>query len=219
MTRLGIVFLPQLAPERLRDVAGAADEAGLEELWLWEDCFFESGIASASAALAWTERVSVGIGLLPVPLRNVALTAMEIATMHRLFPGRVRVGLGHGVQSWMSQVGARAASPLGLLREHLSALRALLDGHEVTTSGRYAKLDRVKLEWPPLSSPQLLAGATGPLSLRLSGELADGTICSCPPGDISPRDRALGASGTHAVGCAIRVHKSERRAPGRRSRT
>jgi alkanesulfonate monooxygenase SsuD/methylene tetrahydromethanopterin reductase-like flavin-dependent oxidoreductase (luciferase family) len=176
MTRLGVVFLPQLAPERLREVAEAADEAGLEELWLWEDCFFESGIASASAALAWTERVRVGIGLLPVPLRNVAMTAMEIATMQRLFPGRVRVGVGHGVQSWMGQVGARAGSPLSLLREHLTALKALLDGQEVTTSGRYVKLDRVKLDWPPVSSPELLAGATGPLSLRLSGELADGTI-------------------------------------------
>jgi alkanesulfonate monooxygenase SsuD/methylene tetrahydromethanopterin reductase-like flavin-dependent oxidoreductase (luciferase family) len=176
MTRLGVVFLPQLPPERLREVALASDEAGLEELWLWEDCFFESAVASAAAALAWTERLRVGIGLLPVPLRNVALTAMEIATLQRLFPGRVRVGVGHGVQSWMGQVGARARSPLGLLREYLVALRALLEGEEVTTDGTYVKLDRVKLDWPPLGRHELLMGATGPLSLRLSGELADGTI-------------------------------------------
>lgn len=37
MTGLGAVFRPQLAPERLRAVARVADEAGLEELWLWED--------------------------------------------------------------------------------------------------------------------------------------------------------------------------------------
>jgi alkanesulfonate monooxygenase SsuD/methylene tetrahydromethanopterin reductase-like flavin-dependent oxidoreductase (luciferase family) len=49
MTALGAVFRPQVAPERLRDVARAADESGLEQLWLWEDCFFESGIASASS--------------------------------------------------------------------------------------------------------------------------------------------------------------------------
>ncbi len=176
MTTLGLIFLPQLAPERLREVTRAADTAGLDELWLWEDCFFESGIASAAAALAWTERVRVGIGLLPVPLRNVALTAMEMATLQRLFPGRARIGVGHGVQSWMGQVGARAGSPLTLLREQLAALRALLDGHEVTTKGRYVTLDRVKLDWPPLSSPELLVGATAPLSLRLSGEFADGTI-------------------------------------------
>ena len=86
--------------------------------------------------------------------------------------------MGHGVQSWMGQVGARAASPLTLLREYLTALRSLLDGQEVTTSGRYVKLDGVRLEWPPLAPPELLAGATGPLSLRLSGELADGTVLS-----------------------------------------
>jgi alkanesulfonate monooxygenase SsuD/methylene tetrahydromethanopterin reductase-like flavin-dependent oxidoreductase (luciferase family) len=70
MTALGVVFRPQLPPERLRDVAHAADDAGLEELWLWEDCFFESGIAAAAAALAWTQRLRVGVDLLPVPLRN-----------------------------------------------------------------------------------------------------------------------------------------------------
>jgi alkanesulfonate monooxygenase SsuD/methylene tetrahydromethanopterin reductase-like flavin-dependent oxidoreductase (luciferase family) len=70
-------------------VASAAEDAGLQELWLWEDCFWEGGIASAAAALAWTERLRVGVGLLPVPLRNVALTAMEVATLHRLFPDRV----------------------------------------------------------------------------------------------------------------------------------
>jgi alkanesulfonate monooxygenase SsuD/methylene tetrahydromethanopterin reductase-like flavin-dependent oxidoreductase (luciferase family) len=52
MTTLGAVFLPQLPPERLRDLARSADEAGLKELWLWEDCFRESGIASAASALA-----------------------------------------------------------------------------------------------------------------------------------------------------------------------
>jgi len=66
MTTLGAVFLPQLPPERLRDVARSADEAGLQELWLWEDCFRESAIASAAAALAGTERLRVGVGLLPV---------------------------------------------------------------------------------------------------------------------------------------------------------
>jgi len=47
VTTLGAIFLPQLPPKRLRSVARMADEAGLAELWLWEDCFLESGIATA----------------------------------------------------------------------------------------------------------------------------------------------------------------------------
>ncbi|MGI5352190.1 LLM class flavin-dependent oxidoreductase [Streptomyces sp. CA-250714] len=193
---LGAVFRPQLPPERLRSVVRAADEAGLEQLWLWEDCFLESGIATAAAALAWSERLRVGVGLLPVPLRNVALTTMETATLRRLFPGRFAVGLGHGVQDWMGQVGARADSPVTLLREHLNAMRALLRGERVTVEGRYVRLDGVALDWPPARTPEtdaaraagtdlasaaapdtaVFAGARGPRSLRLSGEAADGTV-------------------------------------------
>ncbi|WP_078884993.1 LLM class flavin-dependent oxidoreductase [Streptomyces sp. NRRL S-146] len=177
MTPLGAVFRPQLAPERLRSVALLADGAGLDELWLWEDCFREGGISTAAAALAWTERVRIGVGLLPVPLRNVAITAMEAASLHRMFPGRAILGVGHGVQDWMGQVGARVESPVTLLREHLLALRALLAGERVTVDGRYVKLDDVALDWPPSSPPSgVLAGATGPRSLRLTGEAADGTI-------------------------------------------
>jgi alkanesulfonate monooxygenase SsuD/methylene tetrahydromethanopterin reductase-like flavin-dependent oxidoreductase (luciferase family) len=173
---LGVVFRPQLPPERLRAVAVAADDAGLDELWIWEDCFFEGGISTAAAALAWTQRIRLGIGLLPVPLRNVALAAMETATLARLFPGRVEVGIGHGVQEWMGQVGARVDSPMTLLREYTTALRALLAGERVTTEGRYLHLDDVKLDWPPAELPSLLIGAVGPRTIALSGELADGTL-------------------------------------------
>src|SRR5689334_17480950 len=96
--RLGCVYLPQFAPEQIAATARAADAAGLDELWLWEDCFLAGGISGAAIALANSDRLTVGVGVLPVPLRNVALTAMEIATLHRTFPGRVRIGLGHGVQ-------------------------------------------------------------------------------------------------------------------------
>lgn len=186
MTSLGAVFRPQSPPEQLREVALAAEAAGLDQLWLWEDCFLQSGIASAAAALAWTEQLKVGIGLLPVPLRNAAIASMELATLHRLFPGRFLPGLGHGVQSWMGQVGARAESPLTLLREHLDATRALLRGERVTAEGRYVRLDGVALDWPPAAPTPVFAGAKGPRTVRLSGAAADGTIfeASTTPADL-----------------------------------
>ncbi len=176
MTGLGTVFLPSEPPERLRDTALAADEAGVDELWVWEDCFKESGIATASAALAWTVRLRVGIGLLPVPLRNVALTAMELATLERLFPGRLSVAVGHGVQEWMAQVGARVESPVTLLGEYTRALRSLLAGQTVSTQGRYVRLDAVALDHPPLTSPRVLVGAIGPKTLAVAGRDGAGTI-------------------------------------------
>ena len=119
-----MVALPTLPPEQLPRLARTVEDAGVAELWLWEDCFWAGGIAAAGTVLAGTERLRVGIGVLPVPLRAVTLAAMELAALERLAPGRVVAGLGHGVQPWMEQAGVRVPSPLTLLREHLVALRA-----------------------------------------------------------------------------------------------
>jgi alkanesulfonate monooxygenase SsuD/methylene tetrahydromethanopterin reductase-like flavin-dependent oxidoreductase (luciferase family) len=177
VTRVGAVFSPyQNPPEDFRAAVEAAEEAGVPELWVWEDCFRESAFATVAAALAWTERLHIGIGISPMPLRNVAVTAMEIATIERMFPGRLYPGMGHGVLPWMAQVGARVSSPLTLMREYIPALRALLAGDEVTVAGRYVTLDRVRLDWPPEAVPPVYAAGEGPKTLALTGEVADGTI-------------------------------------------
>lgn len=173
---VGCVYRPQIAPERIAAAAAAADAAGLDELWLWEDCFLAGGISGATIALSNSSHLTVGVGVLPVPMRNVALTAMEIATLARAFPGRVRIGVGHGVQDWMAQIGEKVDSPMTLLREHLTCLTALLRGERVTFHGRYVHLDGVQLDWPPEPAPETLAAAVGPKTLRLSGELAHGTV-------------------------------------------
>jgi alkanesulfonate monooxygenase SsuD/methylene tetrahydromethanopterin reductase-like flavin-dependent oxidoreductase (luciferase family) len=126
--------------------------------------------------LGATERLRVGIGVLPYPLRNVALTAMEIAALDRAFPGRFLPGLGHGVQEWMGQAGVRARSVLTLQREYVTALRSLLAGHEVSAEGDYVRLDRVRLEWPSAATPALHLAARGPKTIVLGGELGDGVI-------------------------------------------
>jgi alkanesulfonate monooxygenase SsuD/methylene tetrahydromethanopterin reductase-like flavin-dependent oxidoreductase (luciferase family) len=177
MRRLGTILSPyDHPPEDLREAVTIAEAAGVRELWIWEDCFRQSAYAVAGAALAWTEELRVGIGIAPMPLRNVAVTAMEIATLERTFPGRLLPGLGHGVQSWMSQAGARAASPLTLMREQVPAVRALLAGERVTAEGRYVRLRNVALDWPPSTPPRVYAAAEGPKTLRLAGAVADGVV-------------------------------------------
>lgn len=174
--RVGVVARPQLAPEHLVDAVRGAEAAGVDEVWLWEDCFLAGGLTASTAALAGTASVRVGLGLMPAPLRNPALAAMEIAALARLYPGRFVPALGHGVLDWMAQVGARAESPMTLLRETTAAVRALLHGDEVTTAGRYVRLDGVRLDHPPHAVPPLLLGARGPRTLRLAGEVADGVV-------------------------------------------
>jgi len=196
-----VVFRPQLAPERLRTFVTLADEVGLDDVWLWEDCFLEGGLTASTAALAWTGSVRVGLGLMPVPFRNPALAAMEIATLARLFPGRFAPAAGHGVLEWMDQIGARAASPMTLLREWVTAVRALLAGETVTTSGSYVRLAGVGLDWPPAVVPPLLVGARGPRTIALAGECADGMVLDAgiTPDTVRSAVAQAAASGPHEV--------------------
>jgi 5,10-methylenetetrahydromethanopterin reductase len=175
---LGYVARPELAPEELPRLAEAVEAAGFDELWLWEDCFFAGGVAAAGAALAATERIPVGLGIMPAPARNAAFAAMEIAALARLHPGRVVAGFGHGVPAWMRPIGAMPKSPLALLEETIAAVRALLAGEAVHTQGRYVRLGGARLDHPPAQAPPVLAGVRRPRSLALSGRVADGTILS-----------------------------------------
>ena len=173
---LGIMFRHEHAPEHLLDFARRAEEAGFDELWVVEDCFYGSGIASASVALACTGSIRVGLGIMPAVVRNPVFAAMEIASLARLYPGRFLPGIGHGMAGWMRQIGALPASQLKALEEVTVSVRRILTGEELSSAGDYVQLDRVQLVHPPDQIPPISLGVRGPKSLALSGRVADGTI-------------------------------------------
>ena len=173
---LGIMFRREHAPENLPGFARRAEEAGFDELWVVEDCFYGSGIASAAAALACTDSIIVGVGIMPAVVRNPVFTAMEIATLARLYPGRFLPGLGHGMAGWMRQIGAFPKSQLKALEEVTVAVQGILTGERLTFNGNQVQLDQVELVHPPGQIPPISLGVRGPKSLALSGRVADGTI-------------------------------------------
>lgn len=176
MTSLGIVFPAHAPPETLPAFAERAEALGYDELWVVEDCFLSGGLTLATAALAVTQRIGVGIGLLPAAVRNPAIVAMEIATIGRIYPGRLTVAFGHGVEAWMTQIGARPEKRLGALGEVVTAVRMLLAGETVNAAGSFVTLASVALDNPPTLAPQVLVGTTGPKGIALAGRRADGLL-------------------------------------------
>jgi alkanesulfonate monooxygenase SsuD/methylene tetrahydromethanopterin reductase-like flavin-dependent oxidoreductase (luciferase family) len=176
LTRLGVMFQASRPVRELPELARHAEALGLDELWMAEDCFLHSGPAAASAALAVTERLSVGIGLLPVSVRNPAIAAMELATLANLYPSRTRVAFGHGVEAWMRQIGARPADRIVALEEIVGTVRSLLHGEEVSYTGRAVSIDAVALEAPPDPPPTVLIGTTGQRGVEVAGRVADGVL-------------------------------------------
>lgn len=162
--------------------ARRAETHGFDELWVVEDLGYRGGLVQAAGVLAATTGIRVGVGLLPAAARNVAFTAMEIATLAQLYPGRVDIAVGHGMPAWMRGVGAWPASPLTLLTEYITVLKRLLSGELVRHEGQYVHIDGLRLDAGalPAEVPAVLAGVRGPRSLAVSGDVADGTLLAEP---------------------------------------
>ena len=176
---LGVLFRPEWPPEQLPAYARGVEQDGFDELWLVEDCFLAGGLTMAATALAVTDRLRVGIGLLPAAVRNPAIVAMELAGLARLHPGRLTVGIGHGVEPWMRKIGARPPDRLVVLRETIAAVRALLAGETVTVDGRHVQLSDVRLDHPPDTPPRILVGTTGARGLAIPADgilIAEGSV-------------------------------------------
>ena len=173
---IGVIFHPKFPPEKLAEYARKAEAAGFDELWLWDDCFLPGAFTSAAIALSATEKLKVGIGLLPATAYNPLFAAMEITTLARVFPNRILPGFGHGVGTWMTQIGAAPKSSLRSLDETVNAIRQLLAGELVTIQGEQVKLDQVQMQLTPEVVPPLYIGAMREKSLRLAGRVGDGVI-------------------------------------------
>jgi 5,10-methylenetetrahydromethanopterin reductase len=174
---IGLVLGSVSPPEAIAGTARRAEELGFGELWFSEDSFFGGGMAGAAQMLAATREVPVGTGAVSVMSRHPAVTAMELAALARMHPGRVRAGVALGVPAWLDQMGVRPAAPLTALRETATALRRLLAGEEVSAHGAH-RLDRVRLDFPPAQPPPLHLAAVNARALALAGEIADGTVLS-----------------------------------------
>ncbi len=193
---IGACFHRTFPASFVREFAETLEAHHVDDLWIIEDCFFTAGVSLAATALARTERLHVGLGILPAVARNPAITAMELATLAELAPGRLHAGIGHGVQSWMAQMGAQTPSPLAAIEEVIIVVKRLLRGDEVTFAGRHVTLDRVRLDASPHIAPPVLAGVRGPKSLAVAGRVADGLVLAEGTGPVALRKALADANAT-----------------------
>ncbi|MDH3755670.1 MAG: LLM class flavin-dependent oxidoreductase, partial [Acidimicrobiia bacterium] len=124
--------------------------------------------------------IKVGPGVIDVWSRNPARLASMFSTLDDLAPGRIICGLGAWWDPLAAKVGIDRAKPLGVMREVVTAVRALLGNETVTIDGNYVHLDGVELDYVhqerrPKDVP-IYVGATGMKMMQLTGEIADGVV-------------------------------------------
>jgi len=171
---VGEVLGPVTVDELIGQVRTAADHgfgtAWSAQLFGWD--------ALTTLAIAGREVPGIRLGTAVVPtyprhplaLASQALT-VQAATGNRLILG---VGLSHQLVI-EGLFGYSYARPARHMREYLTALAPLLRGESVSFQGETLKAVGT-VTVPGATPPPLLVAALGPVMLRLTGEIADGTV-------------------------------------------
>lgn len=177
--KISLILGSAIAPESIAAAAAQAEFSGFDEIWLAEDYFFTGGISGASVVLGATSEITVGLGVVSAVARHPSVLAMELATLSRSSPQRLVAGVGLGVPAWVRQMGLHPRSPLTAVRECVTSVKELLAGETVDRRGEVFDFNSVKLTYPETGPPMpVRLGVSGPNMLRLSGEIADGTVLS-----------------------------------------
>ena len=144
------------------------DGAGiLDSQMICRDTFVTMGLAaSATSTLRLFPAVTNPFGRIPSVLAGAAQTVAEVA------PGRTKFIIGTGYTS-ASTIGRRPAT-LKQMRRCIMEVKALLAGETVDYNGMSNRLDFAGSDGGE-GVPVLMA-ASGPRSLELAGEVADGAL-------------------------------------------
>jgi F420-dependent oxidoreductase-like protein len=166
------------------ELARAADRLGYSVVWAAEAYGSDAPTVLGYVA-AVTERIDLGAGVLQIPARTPAMTAMTAATLDLLSSGRFRLGLGvSGPQVSEGWHGVRFDRPLPRTREYVDVVRQALRRQTVKAAGEFFRLPLpggagkpLRLSVTPIRNdiPIYLA-ALGPKNLQLAGEIADGWL-------------------------------------------
>jgi probable F420-dependent oxidoreductase len=187
-TRIGIMApLGGSSTSDLRGDLRLAEELAYDDVWAGEvdDADAVSILAFAAAV---TDRIGLGTAVLPVFTRGPAVLATTSATLARLAPGRVTIGVGASspviVEQWN---GASFDEPLERTRDVVRFLRAALDGQRVVEDYVTFSIRGFRLASPPETPPRLLVAALRPKMLHVARDLADGAIVNWCGADDLPR--------------------------------
>jgi 5,10-methylenetetrahydromethanopterin reductase len=157
-----------------------AERKGFDAVWQADSRLVRECCVPMAAFAAVTDRIKIGSGVVDCWTRNPARLAATFSTLDDLAPGRIVLGIGAWWDPLAAKVGIERARPLTVMREVVTAVRALLANETVTMDGTFVHLDGVELDYVyqerrPKDVP-IYIGATGMQMMELAGEIADGVV-------------------------------------------
>jgi probable F420-dependent oxidoreductase len=220
--KVGLFLLPLKGPpQQLAAIARAAEERGLDSIWVPEPhlLIFKKyssiypyspdgkmpeeygtdtegeldGLLSLAYLAAVTERIRLGIGVCIVPQRNPVYTAKDVTTLDRLSNGRFDLGVGIG---WLAEefeaVGVSYARRGSRTREYIEVMRRIWGEPLAEYNGEFFSLPESRQDPQPIQQPH------PPIHFGGNSESARARVANLGQGwipwDLSPEEAQKGVA-------------------------
>jgi 5,10-methylenetetrahydromethanopterin reductase len=176
--RFGVVLQGVDPPGEFVSLVRLIEDLGYDHLWLTDSSLHARYVyAYLTLAATVSRRLKLGTGVTNPLTRHPALGALAIATVDEISGGRAIYGIGAGDRP-IEALGYRPAS-LTTLRRTVEITRCLLRGETVHVRSESYALDKAHIRVPTRSNVPVYLSASGPKTLELAGEIADGVILLC----------------------------------------
>jgi 5,10-methylenetetrahydromethanopterin reductase len=159
-------------------LAKAAEQEGVESIWIAEHFLYRDALAIAALVLNTTKNIRVIPGPLSPYSRHLIVMAMAALTLAELGGERFCLHLGTGNRVAQETFGVIVTKPLEVMEESINSIRALLNGKTVSTRDGFLKLNQVQMKFGFPKNVPIYMAAIGPKMLTLARLKADGTVIS-----------------------------------------
>src|SRR6516225_5276503 len=176
--RVGVSFDGFVSTGEAIALAQRAVETGARSLWVAEHLGYREAIATCVALAMKTPGATLVPTAVSPYLWHPTPTAMAIATLDEVAPGRAAIAIGTGNPLFLQEPGRAVEKPVRATREFTKALRQLWAGEAVHMDGAFVKLAGARLAFKPSAPIPVYIASIGPDMLRLAGRIGDGVVLS-----------------------------------------
>jgi len=173
--RSGVVLQGAYPPAEFEGMVERIDALGFDHLWLTDSSLHaRNSYAYLTLAAKASPRLRLGTAVTNPLTRHPAITAAAAATLDEISGGRMILGMGAGDRPLLA-LGMKP-SPIATLRASVAAIRELWSGAHVSVEDRAFTLHDAQLQFAARADIPVYIAASGPRTLELAGEIADGVI-------------------------------------------
>jgi probable F420-dependent oxidoreductase len=176
--QFGFTLKPGHSIERTIALTKQAEAAGFDYAWLFDShVLWRDPYPLLTLMAQATTRLRLGTCVTNPATREPSVTASLLATLNELSGGRMDLGIGRGDSA--RRVLGKPPTSMKDLEEAVHVIRALVEGRSVEYEGTM-----LELTWASGGRLPVWIAGYGPVALKLTGRIADGSMLQIGDPDL-----------------------------------